>query len=327
MEYIVAFDGGGTKTRMIVGDLEGHLVYDKITTGSNITSMGDGPFKKVIGGLFEDMLIALSLRRCDIKHIYLGLSGADLESDYKRLNKACKNLFKEIPFTVTNDAWIILRSGLNKPYGAVCICGTGTNSAAINKLGHKAILRSLSYILGTYGGGLEIAREALHYAYRADELTYRDTILKTEIPKLFGRTDMTDCVELLYPIRQLSKKELGSITPLVMKCAMAGDEISIKILKKVARHIALQTVGVIKQVEALHDTLPVVVGGRVFDTNAPVFIKTFTETLLKECPKAYVVKPQFHPVVGAYLFALDLFGIEQTKEIEMSLKESGGCLS
>ena len=326
MKYIVAFDGGGTKTRMIVGDAEGHILYDKITTGSNIMSMGDGPFKQVIGGLFNTMLIDLNLSTNDIKHIYLGLSGADLKSDYDRLNNACSDLFDDCQFTVTNDAWIILRSGLNKPYGAVCICGTGTNSAAISSSGDRAILRSISYMLGTYGGGLEIAREALHYAYRAEEKTYKDTVLMTEIPKLLGRVDMEDCIDLFYPVRKLSKKELGEITPLVMQCAIDGDEISNKILQKVARHIALQTVGVIKQVNAVNDTLPVVVGGRVFETKADIFMETFKKTLINKCPNAYIVKPKFHPVVGAYLFALDLLGIEQTKKIEMNLEESGGCL-
>ncbi|OQX93178.1 MAG: ATPase [Tenericutes bacterium 4572_104] len=326
MKYIFAYDGGGTKTRLNVIDLLGNIHFDKTTSGCNVSSSGDLEFKRIIEGLFKEAKNTLNLNDTDILYISLGLSGADLEEDYKHLNKLCQNIFKEIYFFIKNDAWIILRSGLVTPYGAVCICGTGTNSAAINKDGKEAILRSLSYILGTYGGGLDIAREALHYAFRASELTYKDTVLRIKIPKLFQVKNMEEVIPLFYPKRTIDKKTFGKITGLVINSAKENDEVSIMILKDIASNLAKQTTGVIKQLEMEKEKVPVVIGGRVFQSNCSVFINTFEEVLKEEVKEAYIIKPKFNPVIGAYLLALDRLGIKQSQEIENNLLKSGGKL-
>ncbi len=326
MSYIFAYDGGGTKTRINVMDLHGNILFDEITTGSNIVSSGNVEFTKIIEGLFHRAKETLKINNQQIQLIYLGLSGADLKEDYQRLYNACKPIFQDIKHIIVNDAWIILRSGLKKPYGAVAICGTGTNSAAIDKDGKKAILRALSYTLGTFGGGLDIARDALHYAFRADELTYQDTILKTEIPKLLGKKNMEDCISLFYPVRTISKQQFGMITALVNECAINGDDASNKILYNVAYHVALQTIGVMKQLSIEHEEIPVVIGGRVFTSKAPVFRETFDQTIKAHAKNATIIQPKFTPVVGAYLFALDELQIEQTEEIESNLSKSGGLL-
>lgn len=326
MNYIFAYDGGGTKTRLNVMDYSGHIVFDKTTTGSNIVSSGEHTFKSIIEGLFNDAKEALNIRNSEISFVYLGLSGADLEEDYKRLYDVCRPIFGKIKIEIANDAWIILRSGLKEPYGAVCICGTGTNSAAINKNKEHAILRALSYTLGTFGGGLDIARDALHYAFRAEEMTFKPTVLMTEIPKLLGLENMEQVIPLFYPTRTIDKLAFGSITALVDESAFNGDEVSIMILENVAKHIALQTTGVIKQLKMEMERVPVVIGGRVFQVKTKSFLETFERTLKEIVPSAYIVVPKFTPVVGAYLLALDNQGIRQTDTIEQNLLESGGKL-
>jgi len=326
MKTIFAYDGGGTKTRLNVMDLEGNILFDRTASGCNIVSSGDTGFHEVISSLFLAAKTELQITDDMIAYVYLGLSGADLESDHERLYKACGPIFGNIRHKLVNDAWIIMRSGLKEPYGAVCIAGTGTNSAAIAKNGNKAILRSLNYTLGTYGGGLDIAREALHYAFRADELTFRDTSLRTEIPKLLNVRDMAEVVPLFYPERKIDKERFGALTALVGKLALAKDKVSVMILKHVASQIALQTAGVIRQLGMEKEKVPVVVGGRVFQIEAQVFRKTFDKTIHAHVRRARIVNPRFTPVVGAYLFALDEMGVAQTPEIEANLCKSGGKL-
>jgi N-acetylglucosamine kinase-like BadF-type ATPase len=219
-----------------------------------------------------------------------------------------------------------MRSGLNSPYGAVAISGTGTNSAAMNKSGKKAILRSLGYTLGIYGGGLDIAREGLHYAFRADELTYMDTMLRKEIPKLLGKKDMNDVVDLFYPQTKITKQQFGEITALVHQCADQKDQVSINILTKIGICIAEQTAGVMKQVQIDQEKVPVVIGGRVLSSTSPYLVGAFTQTIQSICPKCYIVKPKYKPVVGAYLFALDIMNIKQNAVIDQNLDESGVIL-
>lgn len=320
MKYIIAFDGGGSKTHVMLFDLFGKCYYEEIGEGSNQSTNGGKHFKKVISELFTNAKKAKKLTNDDIVLIYLGLSGADLEADFILLNKACKEIFDNVKFTVVNDAWIIMRSGIETPYGAVAISGTGTNSAAINKNGERAILRALSFTLGTYGGGLDIAREAMHYAFRSEELTYDKTILEQEIPKLFNKQKLVEIVPLFYPKNIVNRLKFGEITALVNNCALLGDKVSQDILIKMGNYIGLQTAGVIKQVKMENETFPIVVGGRVFTSKSPLLLDEFSKTVKGICPNSYLVRPRYSPVIGAYLSALDQLNIKIDKELLDNLK-------
>lgn len=320
--YVIGIDGGGTKTRFVVGDLQGHILFDQTSHGSNIYSIGKDKFRELFENTLYNIKHQLNIQNQDIKHIYVGISGADLEEDIQYITQTLNPIFLDVAYTVENDAWPVLRSGLETPYGAVCICGTGTNSACINERGEKAILRALSYTLGTAGGGLEIARKGLHYAFRSEELTYKKTMLEQVIPTLFQKTTMEEIIPLFYPKQVVSYKELGSITPIVMKCADEKDEVSIMILESVAQEQALQTIGVMKQVN-ITDEIDVVVGGQVFQVNHPIFMEQFTKTIHSEFPKANIVRPKYPPVIGSYFRALDMIGVKQTEEINKNVKKSG----
>ncbi|TVP84471.1 MAG: ATPase [Acholeplasmataceae bacterium] len=322
MRLIFAFDGGGTKTHLAVFDDQGHVLYQKLGLGCNHQSIGINHFKKVIGTLYQDALVELDVQHRQIAMVYLGISGADLPEDYEKLEAACRSMFNQTPFVVTNDAWIVMRSGLKSAFGAVAISGTGTNAAAIGHDGKKAILRSLGFVLGIYGGGLDIARAALHHAFRADELTYHDTLLKTEIPLLLDCRTMAEVVPFFYPTYRLPRDVMGSITALVNRLALAGDVVSQDILREAGFHVGWQTAGVIRQVGSEHETVPVVVGGRVFQSESPCFLEAFEQQLKTIVPKAYIIHPVYPPVVGAYLFALDHLGIAQDEKLDQTLKES-----
>lgn len=318
---IFSFDGGGTKTHLGVFDNQGHMLFEAVGSGCNHQSLGVDTYKHVIQGLFDQACLKLKISAEDIAYIHLGISGADLPEDFERLNQATKDIVGNIPFTVENDAWLILRSGLKSNFGAVCICGTGANCAAIGKDGSKAILRSLGFTLGMYGGGLDIAREALHYAFRAEELTYKKTKLMDEIPHVLGVKKMKDVVSLFYPKSRVDRKELGQITALTFKLAKENDEVSIEIIKRIGMFLGYQTAGVIKQVHAADLMVPVVIGGRVFEEGTEQFIDEMLHYLKSEVPNAYLVRPKYPPMVGGYLRALDYLGIVQDDKIDENLKE------
>jgi N-acetylglucosamine kinase-like BadF-type ATPase len=321
MKYVFAVDGGGTKTHLALFDLEGNLICDVILDGSNHQSLGGHFYQEVIKQGLNHCIHFAQIEAHQIVMSYFGLSGADLPSDYEKLRLSTKEVMKDIPFEIDNDAWIIFRSAVSRPYGAVAIAGTGTNSGAISQKGEKAILNSLGFMFGTYGGGLEIAREAMHYAFRAKELTYKDTLLRTEIPKLFNCSDLDEVISLFYPKMMVSRSEFGKITALVNTLANQGDEISKEILYKNGYTIGLQTNGPIKQLGMQHETFPVVYGGRVFQGDSPILLDAFKKAVTSECSHVYFVEPTYPPVYGAYLYALDRLGIPQNDTINKNLKK------
>ncbi|MGL4346314.1 MAG: BadF/BadG/BcrA/BcrD ATPase family protein [Cellulosilyticaceae bacterium] len=322
MNYIIGIDGGGTKTRAILGDLEGHILFDATYAGSNHQHTGLDNTREVLRTLFQDILSTHQLTPDGIAHIYLGLSGADTEEDFDKLRGACQAAFGEVPFTVVNDAFIIMRSGLDSAYGAVAICGTGTNAAARNSQGKAAILRALAYELGSFGGGLDIATEGIHRAFKADERTGPQTVLTTYVPEAFGVATLEEVIPLFYPEVVASISQIGKVTPLIFEGANQRDKVCQDILLECASVVGEQTGGVILQTHMEDEAVPVVIGGSVFGGSNPLFLDQFLLSLHKVAPKAYLVIPQYPPVYGAYLSGLDLLGIAQTTEVQCNLQSS-----
>lgn len=322
MGYIIGIDGGGTKTRGIVGDLNGNIICDITGDGSNHQHIGPSKCKDAINSLYINLLTKANITENEIDHIYLGLSGADVESDFSLLNEICSSIFTRNNFTVVNDAWIIMRSGLKSSFGAVAICGTGTNSAARNMENKTAILRALAYELGSFGGGMDIAREGLHYAFKANELTGKSTILTDKIPGIFNVNTIEEVIHFFYPEVTADSKTIGQVTRILFECASLGDEVSQDILLNCGEVVGKQTAGVIKQLSMENLEIPVVIGGTVFSGTNPLFMDQFKLTLHRTAPKAYVVIPEYPPVYGAYLSCLDLLNIKQTDVVDSNLKAS-----
>lgn len=311
MMFVAAFDGGGTKTRCLIGDTHGRILSDRLGGPSNHQACGPEETKRVLEELLETGLIEAGIQKSDLTYAHLGLAGADLPEDFDMLYGYLGPLFQDIPYKIVNDAWIIMRSGMKSTWGAVCICGTGSNAGAAHPDGRQFILRSLGYSLGNYGGGGDIANEALHHAFRADEWTGPKTLLQHRLPDLLGAKDMDDLVSQFYPdSNPATQKKLKQVPPLVFELASQGDSICQDILIRMGDILGQMTAGVIKRVEMETMDIPVVLGGSIFHGRNPLLIDAFTLALHRTAPKAKLHLPLLPPAAGAYLYALDAQHIE-----------------
>lgn len=320
MRLVMAFDGGGTKTRCIIGDESGNILADSTTGPSNHQTVGPDETKNVLFKLYNKTINDSSIKKENISCVFLGLAGADLPEDFVLLNSICSDLFSPIPFEVVNDSWIILRSSLKQKWGAISLCGTGGNAGAIHPNGKRYILRSLSYELGGFGGGGDIASSALHYAFRSSEGTCDYTKLETYLPRLFGLKDMDELLGNLYPDFKLANDDFRKIPPLVFDLANKGDKVCQKILIDMGHGLGQLVSGVIKKLEMEYMKVPVVLGGSVYEKgSSPLLIDEMIKVVHQTAPYAYTVKPKLPPVAGAFLLGMDKLGIEFDDEKYRSL--------
>jgi len=319
MRYVAAIDGGGTKTRCIIGDDTGNILADCLAGPSNHQTVGAEQVELVLTELFQRSLKESGLTEDQIEFVCLGLAGADLEQDFILLNGICRKIFNNIPFKVLNDAWLILKSGLTTPWGAVSICGTGANAAVISHKGEKAILRALSYELGNYGGGEYIAKEAMHHAFRCNEKTGPYTMLEEHLPAIFEVETMEEILDLFYPQKKDVDKYMNKIPPLVFNLARQGDAVCQMILMQMGRTLGEMLGGLIRRMEMHEMKVPVVLGGSIYNGNNPLLIDEFTTALHRIVPDAYLIFPTLSPVAGAYLIALEEIGVKLNESIRRNL--------
>jgi len=322
LKNIIAFDGGGTKTRCIIGNASGNILADCLGGPSNHQMIGKDDTKKILRELLADALQSSGLDKKDIAYAYLGLAGADLKPDFQLLNGICAELFGDIPFEVANDTWIIMRSGLKDSWGAVSVCGTGSNAGAVHPDGERTILRALGYPLGGYGGGGDMAVEALHHGFRSDEQTGPYSLLEKELPKLFNLKDMDDLLNNLYPVEKISFDDYRKIPPLVFDLALSGDSVSQEILIKMGRIQGEMVAGMIKKLDMGDLEVPVVLGGSIFKGSCTLFIDALEREIRKTAPKAYMSFPDLPPVAGALLSGFDNLGLKLTDTAYAILKRN-----
>ena len=322
---VIGVDGGGTKTRMVLGRVDGTPLADVTESGSNHQHVGRTASGKALTEGFQALLAQAGVSPDELAGVFLALSGADIPADFALYDEICREAFRtlgcpEVPFTVANDVWAVMRAGLREDFGAVLICGTGANAAAKRRDGESFILRQLEYELGAYGGSSDISREAFHAAFRSNEKTGPRTRLEAEIPGRLGFDRIEECIPLFYPQRRISVNQFGEVTKLTFDLARQGDPVCIELLLSHGARLAWNLRGVLAQAGLENEAVPAVLGGTLLSFEDTPLWEGLVKELAVLCPGVFFVRGQYPPVYGAYLRALETAGGTQNAASDAAWK-------
>ena len=304
MRYFAGIDGGATKTHCLIGDEDGNLLASGFAGPSNYQVVGQAAAQAALEAAFHQALREAKLVPDQIAYVLLGLAGADLEQDFSVLNRICQGILGTVPFKVVNDSWIGLKGGNPDNWGVVTVCGTAANTAGRTQDGKEIILRGMSYEMGNWGGGMDLLRDALHWAFRAEEGTAKKTLLAEEIPKLLGKQTMTEIVDTVRS-QQADPETIYAIPILVFELASAGDEVCQEILISMGRTLGEMAGGVIARLGLKGLEVAVTLAGSIFKGTNPLLVDEYTTTVHRIAPRAKIRVADAEPVYGAYLMAKD----------------------
>lgn len=330
MEYFVGVDGGATKTLAVVGDRSGRVLGAGLSGPSNY---------QIVGLEFAMESIKDAIRQAEAaagvsggepaaraQGAVFGLAGADFPIDFERLNQGCAALMGDCPFRVVNDCWIALRGGTSADWGVVAINGTGANYAGRNRRGEEIILRGMGYEMGNRGGGGDIMREALHWAFRAEDGTGPATALSDAIPRAVGMASLDAIAEALYT--GTASPALGlPIVPLVFELANQGDAVAQEILITIGNAMGQTAGGIARRLGIADEEFDVVLAGSVWRGVSPLLRDQFTTALHRLAPRAVPRLPLFEPAVGAYMMALEQAGIALDAAVRSALGDTAGRIA
>ena len=304
MRYVCAIDGGGTKTDCLICDDSGNILGWSRGGSSNHQLVGIDTVKATIDFVVKEALSMAELTLGDVSYAYMGLAGADSDKDHVLLNSFIGDIFRGVPYEITNDCWIALSGGAPEGWGAVSICGTGNNAAIKDKKGNRYILRALQYEYGNYGGGNELIREALHHAFRSDEGTGRETMLKTRIPELLQVKNMQAICDDMYA-NGINYDKMNGIVRLIFELANKGDEVCQDILIKMGRTVGEMLGGFIERA-GLHEThIPIVLAGGLYNKAESLLLRdSLILSIRRKVPDFSIILFKDPPVIGSVYEAL-----------------------
>ena len=307
---ILAVDGGGSKTDIVLIEADGRLLGAQRLPLSTHAGLDRVRAAEAIDAAIRTACRAFGVdgRRpiADIG-VYC-LAGADLPVDDRRITRMLRRLGWTSRILVRNDTLAVLRAGTDRGWGVAVVCGAGMNAAGLGSDGTQVRYPALGVISGDLAaGGGWIGSMALAHGVRADDGRGPATLLSRLVAEYFMLESPSAVTEAIY-LGRLDQDRLLELAPVVFEAAARHDRVARAILDRVADEVVAFAVSTIRRLGLRGQSFDVVLGGGVFRARDRAFQARVERGIRKVAPQARICRLDVPPVVGAALLGLDEVG-------------------
>lgn len=300
--FVVAVDGGGSKTDAVLLDLDGAVVARARGRGSSPQIDGLESSVRTVDAVIGE--VTAGHPRAELAQVSLYMSGLDLPAEIEAYRGAIDGLPWALErIVVENDLHALLRAGADEPDAVAIVCGTGMNAIGVRADGAQVRFPALGGISGDWGGGSSLGGEVLWHSARAADGRGPSTRLLPMLLESFGAATLDEIVEDLHFGRR-SETTLASLAPLVFAAADAGDEVALGLVARQADEVLAYARACLSRLELLDRPVPVVIGGGVARARNPLLVGRVENGLARFAPRASLRIVDAAPVLGAALLAL-----------------------
>jgi N-acetylglucosamine kinase-like BadF-type ATPase len=300
-QFVIGVDGGGTKTAVVLADMDGKIVARAVSGSSAPRNVGVAEAVKNLTAGIAGVL--KGKRNIKITSIFIGIP--DVEEEYKN-EKA--NIVKELKkqkkltkifsakLNIGSDQLVAFRSGASGHDGIVAIAGTGT-------------------AIHGWNGGQEILVNNQGWVNKGSAKWIGNKVMEAVAEYLDGRGEKTSLADLVFRkykykninkllrfIFQDSEGELAKLAVLCDEAATDGDKIAREILVTAGKEIS-RSVRVAAAKLIFSEPVPLVLVGGVYKS------RWVADTAMNEIDRYYPGKFDFvvvgEPVVGAVKLAIE----------------------
>ena len=301
MKYLIGIDGGATKTKCILTDLELNELYKCEGGSSAFLTKGTGQVCETIFSLIDECIRSHKINNNDIQSIVIGSTGAGRKKDAERL----KNAFIEFAqskgfvfnsFIVESDARIALEGAFRGESGCILISGTGSIIFGKDDYGNIHRVGGLGKLIGDEGSGYQIGRKGLNAVGKHYDGRGLQTKLSALVYEHFNIKDSSQMIDEVYN----KSFDIASVAPLVIKAAQDNDEISLNIIEEECEELILHLRSMKKVLNT--NSLKVSLTGSLLTTDN-YYSRMFKEKVKKALPNLQILTAQYPPEMGAVLLA------------------------
>lgn len=320
---ILGIDSGNSKTLAVCCTREGRVVAWHRVGSSNYQTLGvERAYQALCGAVLPVAQAArdVGLSLCAFG---IGLNGLDRSKDRGVLEPVVDRLVArtaevvpvvaEAPRVVRNDAFLVLRAGIDDGVGIAVSSGSGGNCVGVGRDGTCLQVGGLTGELGDGGGAGHIALEALRAAGLARDGRGWATSFTDKVVGMLGLSSIEDIVDFAIPgqapagYQEDGPPQVGLLAPLVFQCAAEGDLVCRRILADIGRDLGRAARNAAFRLGfAPDDPVPLVLGGSVLmHAEEPTFARAVVLEMQTQYRRAVPVTLEHHPVLGALLLGMD----------------------
>lgn len=302
MRYLIAIDGGGTKTQAWLATEAGQVIGEGQAGPASLVITPPEEAMAHVQTAIEQALSSLP-SEATVKVVYMGLAGVDIPIEVENAYQIFTPLFsqKKIPdFTVVNDVEIALASGTNTTNAMALISGTGSNCFGKNEAGDKARASGLDYVLADQGSGYSLGWHALRAAVKSYDGRSPKSVLENLVCQHFGVEQIPDLKLKVYhpPLTKTQTAELAQLAEMALN---QGDIVAQDLFDEVVQELAEMVMAVATRLHITQVPVECVTVGGMF--KIPYISQQLQEVLQSQLPLISLVKPAKPPVTGALRLA------------------------
>ncbi len=305
IRLVVVVDGGATRTRACVADLDGQIYGQGEAGPGNAFAVGLKVAADNLRLAARGAIRASSIAPSDIRVAVAGLASVGgLGEDAAPFSEQLRRLLPKARISLCGDMRIALEGALAGEPGVVIVSGTGSVVFGRNEQGTAVKVGGWGAWMGDEGSAQWIGREGLRRAAHAVDGTGPPTELVRAIERHYRVRSFGRIVPLIY--RAPSPASLGQLAPRVAACARQGDRVAQQILRQAGEMLALQAASAVRRLQLTRPRVSY--QGSVLRGEARVR-RALKRSLRRLVPGAQFVAPCLPPMGGAWLMAAKLVGI------------------
>ena len=312
MAYYLGIDGGGTKTRCVLGD-EMTVLATAMSGGSNIVRLGETQAREALHTVIRQVCATANISPAQISAVCIGAAGADRPEIVAKIRAILAELISETaPETalpkieVVGDMTIALEAACGAGPGVIAIAGTGSIAYGRDATGHTARAGGWGFAVSDEGSGHWIGRRAVSAI-----LSAHDQGLETTLSAMVLQAwKLNTLDELVQQANSTPPPDFPRLFPIVLRAADEDDSVARSLLTDAGAKLGSLAAIVVHRLANNTPaamltgsmipvaTLPVAMTGSVF-RQSPDVRRVFYNTLQTSLPGIDVRQDIVDPIEGA----------------------------
>lgn len=294
MALYLAIDAGGTKTTCLLAD-DKHVLARASTGSIKLMRVTESQASARLRAMLSEVSFSAGASLADVTRTCMGLAGLSIQAVRQWATDELTDVVGG-DLLLCGDEEIALDGAFQGGPGILAIAGTGSNFIGRAADGTLYHVGGWGPAIGDEGSGFWIGQEAIRAGFWAKD---RDigTSLLAEISE-FWRTHSIG--ELVEKANERPGPDFSALTPVVVKCAEAGDDLAIAVLERAGAEIAEQValVAVKMSESGDHPEIGVAFTGSVIE-HIPIVRQSMIAALKSSTPHAKVLETAADSLQGA----------------------------
>ncbi len=283
-ELWLAFEGGGSTTRILLSDTDCHVLARETGGSSHWFYIRPKEYRRKTRVLLERIRWAAEDRGGRVK-----IAALAAPMNGKIVQELIADVFGGVRFVHYGEGDIAL-AYYDLGYGVSLVAGTGASCRYCSEEGRWATCGGFGPQFGDEGSGYWVGREAVTAAMRAVTETGPATTLNERLQRHFKIEHIGGIYRFCDKSGHVPAPKIAAAFPVVCEAAQEGDKVARAILRAAGTTLGDLVVAVVEKLPPPKRPIPVVLTGGVF--RAGRFVMTPLKRVLRKSGLEFNLYPE-----------------------------------